>query len=149
MLSLLGSLLGFGTSFLPKLLGYFEVRRDQKHEIELQAEIRETNKQLHGQQMELTTVKGEIEYAVENQKAAGKPVGVAWVDALRGTVRPVVTYIFVIEFAVLQFLIYRTSTLAGVDPIEAAQLVLNEEFIAGFWSILGFWFGNRSFGKKS
>ena len=35
MLSLLGSLLGFGTSFLPKLLGFFEEKRDQAHELKL------------------------------------------------------------------------------------------------------------------
>jgi hypothetical protein len=33
MLSLLGSLLGFGTSFLPKVMDYFQDRQDKAHEI--------------------------------------------------------------------------------------------------------------------
>lgn len=148
MLSLVGSLLGFGTSFLPKILGFFEVKRDQKHELAMQGELRETNKQLHGQQLELAQSQGEISYAIENQKQSGKPTGVDWVDALRGTVRPVVTYIFVIEFCVLQWVIYMSSIETGMDAFDAAQLVLGPEFLAGFWAIIGHWFGNRTFNKK-
>jgi lysozyme len=33
MLSLLGSLLGFGTSFLPKVMDYFQDKQDKKHAI--------------------------------------------------------------------------------------------------------------------
>lgn len=148
MLSLVGSLLGFGTSFLPKILGFFEVKRDQKHELSMQKEIRETNKQLHGQKLELAQSQGEIDYAVENQKQAGKPTGIGWVDGLRGTVRPVVTYIFVIEFCIMQYVLYTTSISEGMDALEAAKLVLNDEWNAGFWAIIGHWFGNRTFNKK-
>ena len=35
MLSLFGSLLGFGTSFLPTLLGFFEQGQKNKHELRL------------------------------------------------------------------------------------------------------------------
>ena len=35
MLSLLGSLLGFGTSFLPRILDYFKEKRDQAHELSM------------------------------------------------------------------------------------------------------------------
>ena len=37
MLSLLGSVLGFGTSFLPKVMDYFQDKQDKKHELSLQA----------------------------------------------------------------------------------------------------------------
>lgn len=148
MLSILGSLLGFGTSFLPKILGYFERKRDQKHEIAMEREVRETNLQLHSQKMEMTLSQGEIDYAIENQKQSGQPTGVSWVDALRGTVRPVVTYIFVIEFCLLQWVVYKTSIDAGMEVFAAANLVFNEEWSAGFWAIIGHWFGNRTFNKK-
>jgi hypothetical protein len=32
MLSLVGSVLGFGTSFLPKVLSFFEEKRDQAYD---------------------------------------------------------------------------------------------------------------------
>ena len=42
MLTLLGSVLGFGTSFLPRVMDYFQDKADKKHELEImtrQAEI--------------------------------------------------------------------------------------------------------------
>ena len=44
MLTILGSLLGFGTSFLPKILGYFEQKQSNAHELamlEKQAQLAE------------------------------------------------------------------------------------------------------------
>ena len=35
MLSLFGSLLGFGTSFLPKIMDYFQDKQDKAHELKL------------------------------------------------------------------------------------------------------------------
>ena len=35
MLTLLSSLLGFGTSFMPKILDYFQDKSDKKHELML------------------------------------------------------------------------------------------------------------------
>ena len=37
MLSLLGSLMGFGTSFLPKVMDYFQDKQDKAHELKLMA----------------------------------------------------------------------------------------------------------------
>ena len=34
MITLLGSLLGFGTSFLPEVLNYFKRGQEQKHELQ-------------------------------------------------------------------------------------------------------------------
>ena len=34
MMTLLGSLLGFGTSFLPEVLNYFKASQDHKHNLE-------------------------------------------------------------------------------------------------------------------
>ena len=42
MIALLGSALGFGTSFLPQVLGFFQKRQDHKNRIEemrLQGEL--------------------------------------------------------------------------------------------------------------
>ena len=35
MITLISSVLGFGTSFLPKVLGFFEEKRDQAHELKM------------------------------------------------------------------------------------------------------------------
>lgn len=44
MMSLLGSLLGFGTSFLPEILNYFKAGQEHKHRLEtmkMEAELME------------------------------------------------------------------------------------------------------------
>jgi len=42
MLSLLGSLLGFGTSFLPKVMEFFQDKQDKKHELQvMEVQIRQ------------------------------------------------------------------------------------------------------------
>ena len=37
MITLLGSLLGFGTSFLPEVLNYFKTNQEHKHNMEMMA----------------------------------------------------------------------------------------------------------------
>ena len=53
MLSLVGSVLGFGTSFLPKVLGYFEEKRDQKHELQMMDKQLEQQLQIGKQKMQM------------------------------------------------------------------------------------------------
>jgi hypothetical protein len=35
MIALLGSLLGFGTSFLPQVLGFFQAKQEHKNKLEM------------------------------------------------------------------------------------------------------------------
>ena len=43
MLTLLGSLLGFGSSFLPKVMDFFQDKADKKHELEVMTKQAEIN----------------------------------------------------------------------------------------------------------
>ena len=52
MLSLLGSLLGFGTSFLPRILDYFKEKRDQAHELSMMDKQLEQQLQLGAQKVD-------------------------------------------------------------------------------------------------
>lgn len=56
MLSLLGSLLGFGTSFLPKIMDYFQDKQDKKHELQLMDKQLEQQIQIGNQKLELVVV---------------------------------------------------------------------------------------------
>ena len=60
MLSLVGSILGFGTSFLPKVLGYFEEKRDQKHELEMMDKQLEQQLQIGNQKMQMMDIEADI-----------------------------------------------------------------------------------------
>ena len=93
MLSLLGSLMGFGTSFLPKVMDYFQDKSDKKHELAvMEVQIRQ-QKELASQKLEAVNVEADIR-EIESLHKSMQPTGVKWVDGLRGSVRPVITYAF-------------------------------------------------------
>ena len=100
MLSLLGSLLGFGTSFLPKLLGYFEDKRDKAHELAMIAAQTEAQVRLEGVKLEAMHVNADIRGDEALLKHSGKLQSRAsqWVVNLAATVRPVLSYLFFVEF---------------------------------------------------
>jgi len=74
------------------------------------------------------------------------PTGVGWVDALNGSVRPVLTYGFFALFA-LHLLVQLAAAAGRIDDAPLSQAVAqawSDEVQALFAGILGFWFGNRS-----
>ena len=102
MLTLLGSLLGFGTSFLPEVLSFFREKRDQAHELALMDKQREHAVLLHGQRMEAVETEADVRESEALYAQATAPSGVRWVDGLRGSVRPVVTYLFMATFIAVE-----------------------------------------------
>ncbi len=142
MLSLLGSLLGFGTSIFPTILEYFQDSKDKKHELaamEMQLQLMDKQTELN---IKETRVSGEMEaMALElkselaSVKAVHKPMqmtGITWVYALRGSVRPVITYWFMGLYTYSKYTLYTTQ-----------QPVWSEYDLALFSTILSFWFGDR------
>ena len=60
MLSLLGSLLGFGTSFLPKVMDYFQDKQDKAHELALMDKQLEQQKVIGAQKLQMVNVEADI-----------------------------------------------------------------------------------------
>ena len=101
MISLLGTLLGFSTSIIPEVLGYFKQRQ--------------ANEQVNG---------------------------------LRGSVRPVITYLFFALFAGVKVtLIYALIANQNVEWTVAIQTAWDQDTAAIFSAIMAFWFGNRAMSK--
>lgn len=154
MLSLLGSLLGFGTSFLPKVMDYFAEKRDQAHELammEKQIEAQERVAQVKLQMTEVDAAVREVESAHQEQAEAVRR-GAKWLANLSGSIRPVVTYAFVIEFlAVTWSMAYLLFDQGGftLETISAINTeVLDDDYMGMLSAMLSFWYGNRSFGGR-
>ncbi len=147
MLSLIGSLLGFGTSFLPKIMDYFQDRQDKAHELEVMARQLDMQLQLqqagHEMRLEEINIGADIR-ETESLHKHDRKVGVTWVDALRGSVRPVVTYIMVLEFVFIKSA--AMYLILGSDGVTMDTLdqVWDAETRALFAAILSFWFGHRA-----
>ena len=142
MLSLVGSVLGFGTSFLPKVLGYFEEKRDQAHELQMMDRQLEQQLQIGHQKMQMLDVEADIREteALHKEHASITRKSSQWVINLSSSVRPVITYCLFIEFATLTFLLS-----GGYIDNGMYSLIWNNEFQAIWAAVVSFWFGQRTF----
>ena len=147
MISLLGSLLGFGTSFLPSILDFFKQSQAHKQKMEtmkLQAELMEKKSALRIQELDKQAEIKEVEGLYKHDASLD---GGKFVNALRSSVRPVITYIFMGLFIAVEVSIMVKFMETGGDWTEAVNLLWSDE-VAGLWSaILAFWFGNRAISK--
>ena len=135
MLSLLGSLMGFGTSFLPKVMDYFQDKSDKKHELAvMEVQIRQ-QKELASQKLEAVNVEADIR-EIESLHKSMQPTGVKWVDGLRGSVRPVITYAFFLLFCFVEISAYLALTASGISGLEALNAVWDEESKALFAGVI-------------
>lgn len=136
MLTLLGSLLGLLGSMVPDVLKMFRDSADKKHELkilELQMQQQATG---HTQRLEEIKIQADI----SESKALYDTytTHITWVDALNGSVRPVIAYCF--------FLLYATVKLTAVYNGLAWQ-AWTEEDAAIFAGIMSFYFGQRAMTK--
>jgi hypothetical protein len=174
MLSLFSTLGGLLISGLPKLLEFFQNKADQKHELALaqvqterelqmaaagfaaQARVEEIRTeqvamQTHAQMAEAEA--GMVRGAQDHDKAVLAKAS-TWVANYIGTVRPTVTYIFVIELVCINiFLCYYLYTNPGLissmdDVLRYADIIFSPDEMAMLGGIIGFWFGSRTWSKK-
>ena len=147
MLSLLGSLLGFGTSFLPSVLSFFQDKADKKHELAvMEVQIRQ-QKELATQKLEMVNVEADIREIEAIQKSV-QNTGVRWIDGLRGSVRPVITYAFFALFGFVEVSAYLALTASGVSSLNAVELTFDEQTQALFAAVISFWFGGRAINRS-
>jgi hypothetical protein len=145
MFSLLGSLLGFGTSFLPKVMDYFQDKQDKKHELQLMDKQLEQQIQIGNQKLDMVHVEADIretEALLKSQTALTKSSS-QWITDLAASVRPFITYLLFIEFMGLTFL------LAGGYIDNAMYSLIWSDEVVGIWAaVISFWFGSRTFNRK-
>ena len=145
MLSLLGSVLGFGTSFLPKVLSFFEEKRDQAHELKLMDKQLEQKVKLGEQKLQFMNVDADIREteALQKHQAQITVKSSPWVVNLSASVRPIMTYLLFIEFMLLTFML----AFNWID-LEMYNRIWSNEIQAVWAAVVSFWFGQRSFNRK-
>ena len=149
MLTLLGSLLGFGTSIVPEILGIFKQRQANQQELKMLEAKAQYAAQLSSLKLQELDAEADIAetkglYAHDTALAArgGGVVG------LQASVRPVVTYLFMGAFlAVKGGMVYSLIFMQGVDWTSALDVTWDAEPQALVSAIMSFWFGNRAMSK--
>ena len=167
MLSLISTLGGLMISGLPKLLEFFQNKADQKHELALarvqterelqmaaagfaaQAKIEE----IRTEQVAMETDARMTEAALAHDAKVLEKAS-TWVSSYVGTVRPTVTYIFVLELVAINafmawYLYQQPGLITSIDDvIRYSELIFSSDEMAMLGGIIGFWFGSRQWSKK-
>ena len=167
MLSLFSTLGGLLISGLPKLLEFFQNKQDQKHElalahIQIERELRMAEagfiaqariEEIRTDQVAMESETRMTEAALSHdQKVLDKAS--RWVANYVGTVRPTVTYIFVIELVCINvFLCFYLWNHQELVPnfeslMRYIDVIFSEDEMAMLGGIIGFWFGSRNWGRK-
>jgi hypothetical protein len=161
MLSILSSILGFATAGLPNILSFFQQKGDQKHEREM-AQLQNAQALLMAEkgfvaQEKIAAIELEGTYAetYAQERSALYDHDKKLVDSASPTartwnamVRPVVAFIFVGELVLINFVSLGWAMWSGVDFIVASQEVFSTDEMAIVGSIIGFYFGSRTWEKK-
>jgi hypothetical protein len=167
MLSLFSTLGGLLISGLPKLLDFFQNKADQKHElalarvqVELQLQMmaqgfaaQERMEEIRTDQIAMETDAQMTVAAYDHDKKIMEEAS-RWVVNFVGTVRPMVTYIFVLELCAINawiaYYVYSNPRLVlnMEDLIRVSDIIFSTDEMAMLGGIIGFWFGSRSWSKK-
>jgi len=167
MLSLFSTLGGLLISGLPKLLDFFQNKDDQKHElalarvqVELQLQMmaqgfkaQERMEEIRTDQIAMQTDAQMTEAALKHDEKIMERAS-TWVVNFVGTVRPIVTYIFIFELCAINawiaYYVYSRPSLVNNmdDLIRVTDVIFSSDEMAMLGGIIGFWFGRSSWAKK-
>ncbi|AYA47268.1 hypothetical protein SNK19_23135 [Ralstonia pseudosolanacearum] len=153
--TLLGGLLGGTFRLAPEILKWIDRKGERGHELAMQDKALEFEKLRGAQRMaeigasaDAAWNTGAIDALRDSITAQGEKTGVRWADALSTTVRPVVTYLFVLMYTGVKLSTFVGSAQAGVGfgpALLAAWSEADQALLAG---ILNFWFISRVWERR-
>jgi hypothetical protein len=167
MLSLLSTLGGLLISGLPKLLEFFQNKADQAHELRLAQLQNERDlamaaqgfaaqqriEEIRTEQVSLETDARMTEAALAHDEKVLEKAS-KWVASYVGTVRPTVTYIFVLELVAINafmavYLWNHPHLIQNIDDVlKYSDLIFSTDEMAMLGGVIGYWFGSRGWAKK-
>jgi hypothetical protein len=148
MLALLSPLFGIFGSLLPSIVRMFERKQEIKYEIELtkiKIEAAERNADI---QYDIEMVKNDAisrQSALDHDKSLD---GGKFINALRASIRPVITYSFFLVFVAVKIAAAYVMLSTGQSVPEMLNAVWDTETMALFSTIIAFWFGSRVIEKQ-
>jgi hypothetical protein len=161
MMTMVSTFLSFLAGGLPKILQIFQDRQDKKHELALVAAQKERElalaergfiaqarvEEIKLEQIQTQTAAEERQALYSHDVEIGKGAS-QWMINLRASVRPVVTYIFVLELVAINIAGVWYAYNTGVPFAAAMAEVFSDDEMLILSSIIAFWFGTQAFGKK-
>ena len=110
----------------------------------------EVQSKLQDQRLEATIVEADMAeiVAAHKEQAATVRKGPTWLAALSGSVRPVVTYLIIVEWLAINWAIAWLIIDEEGITVYNLRAILDTGFMGLVSCMIAFWFGNRTFGKR-
>jgi len=156
MLTIISMIVGFVSSLAPDLMKRWQDVSDKKHELAMmQMQIAATEKgyQYKADEVGVEAYRDMVVASHEEQSETLK-IASKWVVDMSASVRPVITYLFMISFIGFKMCAF----FAAINPnlpwqtsmsfTDAMLSVWGEEETAIFGGIIAFWFGDRSMSRR-
>lgn len=146
MITLLASIAGFITSIVPEILRLLRDRQDKDHELKiLEKQIKYQRSSSNSPRM-IDEIYVARDVAEQASLYSTYKTGISWVDALNGSVRPVLAYCFFMMYGAIKFIQYSTINHFS-DLNKNIELLWSVDDQAIFAGIISFYFGQRAFSK--
>jgi len=147
MLTALTTILGAVSTSIPSLLKHFDRKQELKHERELLKLQMDAAAKKVNLEIALAESKAGIEEGDSLRSHDSTLSGNIFIESLRASVRPVITYLFFLMFVIIKGSAAYVMLQNGNDIPTMLQAIWDTETMAIFGSIMGFWFGSRAIEK--
>ena len=148
MLALLSPLFGILGSLLPSVVRMFERKQEIKYEIELTKIKLDAAERQADLNFNIEMVKSDSnlrQSALDHDKSID---GGKFINALRASIRPVITYTFFFLFCAVKIAAAYVMIKTGQSVPEMLNAVWDIETMSLFSTIIAFWFGSRVMEKQ-
>ena len=143
MITVISALVGFISATFPDMLKLFRDYQDRKHELKILQFQLDQQAQGHQERLQEINVQADIAEAGAIYKTYKSDI--YWIDALNGSVRPILAYAFFLLYASVKSLQF--ALLPDVPLPWQVEGLWNAEDQAIFAGIISFYYGQRAMSK--
>jgi len=149
MFALLSPLIGIFGSLLPNIVRIFERKQEMQHEIQLTQIKLEAAKENAKLELDAANVKADVDEGKSVRDHDNSLDGGKYINALRASIRPVITYVFFFLFVAVKVAAAYVMLKNGQSVPEMLKAVWDQETMSLFSTIIAFWFGARVLEKMN
>lgn len=145
MITLVGSLFGFLSSASPYLINIWQERSKKKHDLILLKLKLDAEKRGKAKELEIIQTQCRSREVSQINNYITGPTKSDWIDGIRASVRPTVTYLFFVVFSIIKITTLVSLIKSGNNIITSLDLIWDVETQILFSTVISFWFGQRAF----
>lgn len=142
MIELIGALMGFLGGVTPDLFGMWKDTQDRKHELHILDLQMKQQAQGHTERLAEINVNADIAETKAIYKTHN--VGIRWVDAYNGTVRPTLAYGMFILYLMVKVMLFNQLDFSLPWSIQVFWTATDSAFV---YAVIAYYFGQRGMAK--